>query len=95
MNLDVESLKIGGIKYQIQIVDKLQDDGETVWGCVHFKESTIYIDSELNDQKRKQVIMHEAVHACLHEAGIDDECNNEQLVSPLANIFYEFVNDNN
>lgn len=89
-----KSIKIGGITYSISIVKNLQDNDELVWGYTDYKLAQIYLDEDLSFQKRKQVLIHEALHASMHEAGLDDICNDEKIVNPLGNVLYQFINDN-
>ena len=90
----LKEIKIGGINYHVQIVERLQDNSEAVWGYTDYKMTTIFIDKDLNSQKQNQVLMHEALHASLHEAGLDDICNDEKIVNPLGNILYQLIEEN-
>lgn len=88
------NIKIGGIIYSVLIVKNLQDGNEAVWGYTDYKKARIYLDKGLSHQKRQQVLMHEALHASMHEAGLDDICNDEKIVNPLGNVLYQLINEN-
>ncbi|CAJ1188821.1 hypothetical protein CPEBRM1_ABPJDJAI_01093 [Companilactobacillus paralimentarius] len=90
----LKEIKIGGINYNVQIVERLQDNDEAVWGCTDYKMATIFIDEGLSSQKQNQVLIHETLHASLHEAGLDDICNDEKIVNPLGNILYQLIEEN-
>lgn len=90
----LKEIKIGGINYHVQIVERLQDNNEAVWGYTDYKIAEIFIDAGLSSQKQDQVLMHEALHASLHEAGLDDICNDEKIVNPLGNILYQLITEN-
>lgn len=87
-------IKIGGINYSVIKKNNLEDNNEPVWGMVSYENSNIYIRKNLSLQKQRQTIIHEALHAMLHESGLDDYANDEKIVTPLGNVLFEFINDN-
>jgi len=85
-------IKIGGITYKIIYIDTpcSEDMGRT-----EVVSSTICIYTRnVSKQKQEQTLVHEILHAMLHEAGLDDEVNNESLVAPLANMMYQVLKSN-
>lgn len=87
-------IKIGGIVYKVVFKSHLKDGKIKCWGYVNYQTSTIYITKGLSKQKTKQTIIHECLHALLHEAGLDEYANDEKIVLPLGNLLYQFENDN-
>lgn len=79
-------VKISGIKYTVVLKKRLEDSGDACWGVTDYPGATIYIRKELSEQKQRQTLMHEMVHAMMHEAGLDDICNDEKIVNPLGNM---------
>lgn len=59
----IRNIKIGGITYSISVIKNLQDNDEAVWGYTDYKTAQIYLDEDLSIQKRKQVLIHAALHA--------------------------------
>lgn len=88
------SVKIGGIKYPIIKEKNLKDKKVPVWGMTKYEDSEICVNKDLGIQKQNQTIIHESLHAMLHEAGLDDYANDEKIVLTLGNIFYQFIKDN-
>ena len=90
---DKESrLEIGGIDYRV-LYPYSMDDGSL--GETDVGNSTIYVvTGETSVQKQQQTLIHEALHAMLHEAGLDDSVNDESLVLPLGNMLYQFIKNN-
>lgn len=100
-------IKVGGIKYGVVVTDKfdmnenekreylrqgIEPDSLTKWGEVEYQESEIRIWSGLSEQKKEQTIIHEMLHAIQHEAGIDEQ--NEDEVNRVALILHQVLKDN-
>ncbi|WP_369901156.1 ImmA/IrrE family metallo-endopeptidase [Lactiplantibacillus plantarum] len=79
-------VKISGINYTVVLKKRLEDSSDACWGVTDYPGATIYIRKELSEQKQRQTLMHEIVHAMMHEAGLDDICNDEKTVTPLGNM---------
>lgn len=90
----MNTIKIGGITYQIMYQEKLVDEGKLVWGHTDYTNATICIDSTLSKSKQRQTLFHEMAHAMLHEAGLDEDSAREGLVNPLGNMLYQVYEDN-
>ncbi len=56
-------IETGGITYSISVIKDLQDNDEVVWGYTDYKTAQIYLNEGLSIQKRKQVLIHAALHA--------------------------------
>ena len=90
----MKKIKIGGIHYDLAQQDNLEDKNESVWGFVEYENSIIHIRGNMSKQKKAQTVIHESLHAMLHEAGLDDVANDEKLVTPLGNMIYQFIKEN-
>ncbi|GHP12991.1 hypothetical protein YK48G_04160 [Lentilactobacillus fungorum] len=90
----ISKVCIGGINYQIKFVKNLEDTNQPCWGLTEYEKATIFLRDGLSWQKRRQTLIHEMVHVMLHEAGLDDVCNDEKLVNPLGNVLNEVLADN-
>jgi hypothetical protein len=83
----LNALKIGAVTYDVRFVGELtrrHDDGTWVGlhGVVDYVDCTIRIEAEQNVQVKRTTVLHEAVHAILHNAGLDD--HDERLVVALG-----------
>jgi hypothetical protein len=90
----MKKIRIGGIIYKIENVERLEDNNRLAWGVTQYENAHISIRDEIEKQKYYQTIIHEALHGMLHEAGIDNLANDESLVTPLGNMLYQFIVDN-
>ncbi|MBS1007765.1 ImmA/IrrE family metallo-endopeptidase [Leuconostoc suionicum] len=90
----MKKIKVGGINYELIAKENLEDKNESVWGFVEYESSKIYVRSNISKQKQLQTIIHESLHAMLHESGLDDYANDEKIVTPLSNMLYQFLKDN-
>lgn len=79
-------VKISGIKYAVVLKKRLEDSGDVCWGFTNYSKSVIYIRNGLSSQKQRQTLIHEMLHVMMHEAGLDDICNDEKIVNPLGNM---------
>lgn len=82
--------KIGGITYKVVVADNWlgsgYDDGETCWRKP--RGNTIYVNSELTDEAKSIVFLHEALHAM-------NSTMNHEFLDSLAQQLYAFLSDNN
>ena len=86
----MNKVKIGGIIYPIEIKEDFT--GETGdWGQTNFKKSKISIDSNLDEQRKNQTLVHEIVHGLFMEAGIKDD---EDTVNRLGIVLHQVLTDN-
>lgn len=90
----MKKIKIGGIFYQVKSEMNLEDANQSVWGVTQYEDSLIKVREGMSNQKYYQTLIHESLHAMLHEAGIDSLANDESLVTPLGNMLYQFITDN-
>lgn len=90
----MKKIKVGGINYELIAKENLEDKNESVWGFVEYESSKIYVRSNISKQKQLQTIIHESLHAILHESGLDDYANDEKIVTPLFNMLHQFLKEN-
>lgn len=84
-------LKVGGITYDVKIVDDLDgSDGE--WGCTKYKKAKIHLDSGMNVQVHNQTFVHELTHALLMESGFTD--HEEDMANRIGLVLYQVLKDN-
>ena len=82
--------------WNIEITDeneKLLVNNKRCSGAIRYKERTIYIDSELNENDLGKVIRHELTHAVLYETQIElKEHYTEEDVCEFMAKYGEIVN---
>ncbi|MET8824195.1 MULTISPECIES: ImmA/IrrE family metallo-endopeptidase [Bacillati] len=86
-------IKVAGINYQVSIADHLpSEDAGYKWGECNYQDAEIRIWNELSDQKKDQTFVHELTHAIFHEAGIDDQ--DEDQINRVGMVLYQVLRDN-
>jgi hypothetical protein len=90
----LNKVKIGGIVYSINIVDKLlSDDNTKLDGQISYTNSEINLDSRLSEQTRYQILWHEILHGILTHAG-NTELIGEEDINVLAYSIMQILRDN-
>lgn len=79
-----KKVKVGGLTYEVEIVDKMDDD--SCVGKTYFQDSKIRI-GKANPDFMEQVFMHELIHTINGEIG-------ETEVEFLAMSLYQVIKDN-
>jgi len=82
----IRTLDIGGFPYQVELMDgaitDADDEEQALAGLVTYSELKIQLDKSLPEPMRKSVLLHEALHAVLYQAGHTGD--HEQLVTALG-----------
>lgn len=91
-----KKLKVGGHTYTVNIVkgDNALCSPQYLGRTSHNK-NTIDLEEEIPDSKREEVFLHEILHICFDQGGIDREYKEEEyLVNTLSNQLYSILKDN-
>lgn len=90
-------IKIGGLQYEVTEVECIKQNGQpTTWmgGC-HYDDAQISLLSTIGEERKRQVLVHEMVHAMLNEAGYCKEGDqNEDQVERLGIVLHQVLQDN-
>ena len=87
-----KSIRIGPVDYTVTLIDDLHDRGEELFGQVTYGDALIRIDSAPSEGRKKNILVHEMIHAMLYEAGYDEQ--DEDLVRRLSNVMAQVLRDN-
>ena len=87
-----KSIRIGSVEYGVKEVEGLHDSGQELLGWVTYCDTLIRIDTNVSESRKKNVLMHEVLHAMLYEAGYDEQ--DEELVRRLGNVMTQVFIDN-
>lgn len=93
----METLKIGHYDYDVKVVDGLQFGDDYVNGLCRPDSKQILLNSKLNEQYHKGVLIHEVLHGLFAESGLSDrleEGSEEDFVILLGNALHGFLKDN-
>ena len=90
----MEKVKVGGIIYEIEKKESVEvNQDKNHYGVCNFKDATIEISTTVNEQRQKQTLIHEIMHAVFDEAGIELE-NEETIVNQISLVWYQVLKDN-
>ncbi|MEI2356078.1 ImmA/IrrE family metallo-endopeptidase [Mesobacillus zeae] len=82
---------VGSNVYNVVEIDGLMRKYD-LYGQVTYSDCRIEIEPSLGATRKTNVIIHELLHACLFEAGYDDQ--DEELVRRLGNVLTQVIGDN-
>lgn len=88
----LDTIKIGGIRYPVKIVDDLHDNHKELYGWIKYDKHEIHVSGDLDSQGRFVVLWHEIVHGILNNAGLPE--NDERMVDALAHGIMQVLLDN-
>ena len=86
------SFRIGSVDYVVKEIEGLHDSGEELLGQVTYHDTQIRLNSESSECRKKNVLIHELLHAMLYEAGYDEQ--DEEMVRRLGNVLTQVLTDN-
>jgi hypothetical protein len=85
------TFRVGTCDFKVEEVANLLHKHDLL-GQVSYHDCIIELEPELCDQRKKNVIIHELLHACLFEAGYDEQ--DEEQVRRLGNVLTQVLRDN-
>ena len=90
-----ESIRIGGVEYQIKYVDNLNDGINMCYGFIDYDNCEISLSATAGTghQKRCKTLWHEILHGIREHAGLQIE-NEEDVVDMFAKGIYQVLQDN-
>ena len=80
-----KKVKVGGLSYNIEIVDDLGD--ASACGTTDYNKGLITIEKATNKEFEQQVFLHEVLHAINNEMP-------EERIEFLAMALYQFIKEN-
>lgn len=97
MNIPKE-LKIGAFIWTIQDSKDLAYEGQC-YGSTHGYTQKIFLDPGQTDEKKRQTVIHEAMHAIWWQTGLGVRYKNtkdleEEVISAISMGLYQVLKDN-
>ncbi|GEQ04525.1 hypothetical protein EKQ61_06215 [Staphylococcus gallinarum] len=86
MNIDV-----CGVKYKIVQIEDVDNDPSCLGLCI-YKDSLIQLKQGLSFERKKQILIHELLHAMMYEAGYEE--HDEILVGNLSIVINQVIAQN-
>lgn len=88
-------LVIGGNNWTIRLQDEVTgDDGDKLEGLCEHSLHTITISSALAEQRQKETLVHETLHALSDFIGIDGKLTEEEFVTRISPVLTLFLDQN-
>lgn len=91
--MEDRQVKILGLTYCISEVDCVNKE-ELRRGEINFLTNEIRIDKSMPDDLKKQVLIHEILHAVFDQLGYEDLCTDESKVQGIATALHQILKDN-
>lgn len=85
-------IDVAGINYEIKIVDGLAEE-HGLGGQILYEKGIIKIDSDMCQDKKEQILVHEMLHAVFNESGYDKQ--DEDMINRLSIVLYQVLKNNN
>lgn len=82
----IDRLKIGQVFYSVEAEPRLivgGSDGHDRYlnGHIQYHTCRIRIEAEANEQIKPQIVIHEALHGILHQAGFEDDHPEKEIIA--------------
>ena len=96
----LEKVLIDDVEYTVEEVShkELQLTSEDLkgeyWGDTRYKQASFRICEGMSEDETKITLVHEIIHAILHERGFDQQNNDEAMVDGLAHAFRMLAKQN-
>jgi hypothetical protein len=93
-----KKLRVGGFFWRVLESEEAAIAGNC-FGETQYGNLTLIIDPTLNPQKRDQTLLHEILHACMWQSGLekrmrDQSVSEEDVVTALSMQLYQVLKDN-
>lgn len=85
-------IDVAGINYEIKEVDGLSEE-HGLGGQILYEKGIIKIDSDMCQDKKEQIFVHEILHAVFNESGYDKQ--DEDMINRLGIVLYQVLKSNN
>ncbi|MFY2157868.1 ImmA/IrrE family metallo-endopeptidase [Cytobacillus firmus] len=87
-----DKVKVAGIEYRVQEVEDMDRQFDHL-GLILYTKGVIKLDKNLSQDRKEQVFIHELLHGCFYEAGIEEQ--DEDIINRVSIVLYQVLKDNN
>lgn len=97
-SVDGKAITVRNIDYMIKVLSPEQIDSIEdceIFGFASHKDSIIYLRDGMSDDRAKQTLTHEVLHAMIYESGytFEDENQEEYVVEALSLVMNDMLRD--
>lgn len=86
-----ERVNVAGINYKVSQVKGLAEKYD-LGGQIYYEKGLIDIDSDMSQDKKEQVLIHEVLHSIFNEAGFRQQ--DEDMITRLGIVLYQVLKYN-
>lgn len=87
------TLKIGPLKWDVKVDETFALEAADLLGLTHHPTTTIYVSSTAGEERRREVLLHEILHACIESHSVSHE-DEEMLVTEVAPVLLDVLRQN-
>jgi hypothetical protein len=85
-------VKVGALTYQIVEDPRLKEEGD--FARIRLTEAVIQVATPMHPDVTRIHVLHEVIHAMLHDAGFAAEDHEERIINALSHGLVQLVRDN-
>ncbi len=86
-------IKIVGLTFDVVEVECIEHGSAEIGRIDHLNQK-IYIKKGLSKERKKVVLLHEAIHCILEQFGFESEHDDEKLICTLSTVICQWIDDN-
>ncbi|EVY72567.1 TPA: hypothetical protein NJP82_001078 [Staphylococcus aureus] len=84
-------INVCGVKYKIVQLEDVDNNPSCLGLCI-YKDSLIQLKRGLSFERKKQILIHELLHAMMYESGYEE--HDEELVNNLSIVINQVISQN-
>lgn len=84
-------INVCGVKYKIVQLEDVDNNPSCLGLCI-YKDSLIQLKRGLSFERKKQIFIHELLHAMMYESGYEE--HDEELVNNLSIVINQVISQN-
>lgn len=96
-----KQIKVGGHIYKVQFKRPNDNEkGSSNWGRTFLNNKQIFIDNDIPLSQMEETFLHEILHCCFHEVGLNADIydkvslTEEQIINRVSGCLYQVLKDN-
>ncbi|HDF0755820.1 TPA: hypothetical protein PDX10_000651 [Staphylococcus aureus] len=84
-------INVCGVKYKMVQLEDVDNNPSCLGLCI-YKDSLIQLKRGLSFERKKQILIHELLHAMMYESGYEE--HDEELVNNLSIVINQVISQN-
>lgn len=89
-----EKVKVAGVTYNVVEKPFIEiDSSRDYQGACFYSDLEISVLSDISDERKEQVFVHELTHAIFYEAGYAEQ--DEEMIDRVSKVLHQVLKENN